>query len=137
MKLQPHRMMSEEQVKEVSDSGLVSIQSHTLNHHFLDWRSEEGMRLELYQSKLDLIRVTGKEPFVLCYPAGHENEHVREVAYDEYNYNFGLKMTGDVFVTGEADPMLIYRFYYPRGGGIEKFVELLETKPASEMETAP
>lgn len=122
------QFMNAEQVREVSQSGLVDIQSHTAHHHFLHWRAEDALHVELSDSKLALTRITGKEPYVLCYPAGHENSHVREVATEEYNYNFGLKMTGDVYVTGD-DPMLIYRYYVIRELDMDIFAQMLEAEP--------
>jgi len=126
-----YNFMNAEQVKEMSDSGLVDIQSHTDGHHFLNLRGEEALHVELGDSKLKLIRVTGKEPYVLCYPSGMEDSHVRDVAHNEYNYNFGLKMKGDVYVTGD-DPMLIYRYYILRGRSLEYFAGKLEMEPAAD-----
>lgn len=123
-----YQFMNADQVREVSESGLVSIQSHSAEHHYLDWRSEEALHFELGQSKLDLIRVTGKEPFVLCYPCGREDSEVKDMATNVYNYNFGLKMKGEVYVTGD-DPMMIYRYYILRGRSLEYFAEKLELEP--------
>ena len=62
--------MTWEQAKEMADSGLVSIQSHTANHPELDTRTMNEQANELAQSKLDILYNIGREPYVLCYPTG-------------------------------------------------------------------
>ena len=115
--------MTPEQVKEVSDSGLVSIQSHTVTHPALEYMNTEQQAEQMYRSKLDLVRVTGKEPYALCYPAGGYNGYTQEIIGDYYR--FGICMDGRIYITG-ADPYKIYRIYVPRGKPLDAFAKMLE-----------
>lgn len=123
MLYQPNVCMYPEILKELADSGLVSIQSHTKSHPYLSGMNEEAQRKEMGESKLEITRATGKEPFVLCYPSGSYNNKTLEVIGDYYR--FGLMMSGRTYVTGR-DPYLIYRFYVPRWTSINSFAWMLE-----------
>ena len=112
----------EEQIREMSESGFISIQSHTVSHELLGYLNESQLRHEYKDSMLALARITGKQPFVLCYPSGNSSAYSRSVAA-EY-YEFGLSMGGPCYVTG-ADPFLIYRYYVPRNMGVETFLNRL------------
>ena len=92
--------LTKAQVKEMSDSGLVSIQSHTMSHNYLDWMYEQQLRHEHYDSMIELARITGKQPFVMCYPTGKNSYYSRSITAEYYEY--GLCMTGPCWVTGEA-----------------------------------
>ena len=107
----------------MSDSGLVSIQSHTLSHGYLDAMYEKQLRAENGDSMLELTRITGKQPFVLCYPTGRSSAYSRSITA-EY-YQFGLNMSGPCWVTGES-PYRICRVYVPRNMSLERFLQKLE-----------
>lgn len=115
--------MNTEQLLEVADSGLVSIQSHTVRHYELATLSYERQEYELSQSQLELTRLVGKEPFVLCYPRGVAYDFALELT-PKY-YRFGVKMGGKVYYTGD-DPTLVYRYYVSRGWDVDDFAEALE-----------
>ena len=115
--------LTREQVKEMSDSGLVSIQSHTMSHNYLDWMNDSQLEYEHYNSMLELARITGKQPFVMCYPTGKCSAHSRSVT--EKYYQYGLCMGGTCYVTGAA-PYLIYRYYIPRNTSLSTFLKYLE-----------
>ena len=103
--------LTKEQIREMSDSGLVSIQSHTMTHGNLDEMYENELHKEHRDSLYALARMTGKQPFVLCYPSGRSTGTSREITAQYYEY--GLFMGGPCYVTGEA-PYRIYRIYVPR-----------------------
>ena len=115
--------LTREQVKEMSDSGLVSIQSHTMSHNYLDLMSDSQLEYEHYNSMLELARITGKQPFVMCYPTGKCSAHSRTFTAKYYQY--GLCMGGPCYVTGAA-PYLIYRYYIPRNTALSTFLKYLE-----------
>lgn len=115
--------LTEEQVREMSESGLVSIQSHTMSHNFLDTMYEKQLRHENYDSMLALARLTGKQPFVMCYPTGKSSAYSRRITA-EY-YQFGLNMTGPCYVTGE-EPYYIFRYYVRRDTSVEAILAYLE-----------
>lgn len=110
--------MTEAQIRELSDSGLVSIQSHTMSHNFLNEMYPDRLKHEHYDSMIALARLTGKQPFVLCYPTGKNSWASRQTTKEYYEY--GLCMSGPCWVTG-ADPYLIYRYYVPRNLSLESF----------------
>lgn len=114
--------LTEEQIKEMSASGLVSIQSHTMSHGDLDLMYESQLRYEHYDSMISLTRLTGRQPFVMCYPTGKNSAYSRYYTAEYYEY--GLNMGGNCYVTGDA-PYRIYRSYISRETGVEQFLQKL------------
>ena len=110
--------MTKKQMKELSDSGLVSIQSHTRTHRRLGELSADEQEAELRRSRLQLLRCTGKLPFVLCYPEGSYNRDTLALAPDFYR--FGLKMTGGLYRTSD-NPLLVNRYYISRNTTLSTF----------------
>lgn len=106
------------QVREMAQSGLVSMQSHTYTHPHLDECSEEKLHHELLTSKLMLTRMTRYEPFVLCYPYGDRSELTVQVA--QGYYRFGLDMNGGLCTTGD-EVYQIPRFYVSRYTTMSEF----------------
>ena len=103
--------MTDEMIKEVSECGLVSVQSHSHNHAEMHTLSILAQTKELAQSKMRITRITGKEPFVFCYPRGSWNINTLQLMPDYFR--FGVDMGGKVYVTG-SDPLKITRFYVKR-----------------------
>lgn len=110
--------MTAEQIKELSDSGLISIQSHGYTHHDMNVMDEETLEYELGETWRVLTRITGKIPSVLCYPTGRYSDTTLEVA--QRYYNFGLKMNGGLYNTSD-DPYLVNRYYIARYTDIYTF----------------
>lgn len=100
------------QLQEMSESGLVSIQSHTMTHGYLSNMNAEQLESETGESKLRLARLTHKEPFVLCYPTGYYSS--LSLQYTEKYYEYGLIMSGSPWVTGR-NSYTIGRYYVYRG----------------------
>ncbi|MBP3412872.1 MAG: polysaccharide deacetylase family protein [Oscillospiraceae bacterium] len=111
--------MTEEQVKAISDSGLVSVQSHGYTHHDMDVMGEEELEYELGETWRIVTRITGKIPSVLCYPTGRYSSTTIEVA--KRYYNFGLKMNGGLYNTSVDDPYEVSRYYVSRYTDIYSF----------------
>ncbi len=116
------RSMTKAQLKELSDSGLVSIQSHTMTHGYLDQMNASQLEHETYDSMLAIARITGKQPFVLCYPSGRNSALAR--SYTAKYYQYGLCMGGTCYRTGAA-PYLIYRYYISRTTSTATFLAYL------------
>lgn len=116
------RSMTREQIKELSDSGLVSIQSHTVNHPELSSLDEAQQLTEIRDSKLEVARMTGREPHVLCYPSGERNETTKELTAQYYN--FGIDMNGGLYTTGD-DPMTVSRYYVSRYTTLDEFAAMV------------
>lgn len=110
--------VSREQIREMLDSGLVSIQCHTQYHLDLDTLGYDQQVEELCWSKVALLELTDQEPYVIAYPRGRQNEDSLEICRNEYR--FGVKMGGPLYITGD-DPLLIHRLSIPRSMTMEEF----------------
>ena len=115
-------MATEKQIREMSTSGLVSIQSHTYTHPDLDGLGYDDTMYELAQSKKIITRIAGKEPIVLCYPTGKYNDYTLELG-PQY-YLFGIKMNGGLYNTS-ANPFLVNRYYVSRYTDLYSFAAYL------------
>lgn len=116
--------MTPEMVRELADSGLVSIQSHTVNHPTLTECDTEQKEFEIRQSKLEVARITGREPLVMCYPGGRHDDEV--TAFSAEHYRFGIIVQDGNYVTGD-DPFRIPRYGLYRGVTMEEFVSMLDS----------
>ncbi len=114
--------LTQEQVREMADSGLVSIQSHSVTHGDLSRMDAATLEYELGQSSRDIARLTGRIPYVLCYPSGKHSELTVEIAAK--HYNFALQMGGSLYNTDD-DPLRIRRFYIYRGISLDTFAAYL------------
>ena len=114
--------MTEEQVRELSSSGLVEIQSHTVDHYDLPELDEAGQRYQLEQSRLTLARITGKVPTVLSYPEGQHDSTTLRIA-PEY-YSMAIIMNGNRWSLGST-LFEIPRYFVPRGLSISDFAAKL------------
>ena len=116
--------LTEKQIREMAESGLVSFQSHTVTHPDLGQCTAEELDAEMLESKAALAELTGKEPFVLCYPMGKWSELSLEKTAEHYEY--GIFMSGRTFETGETDRVKIYRKYVSRTTTLSEFAGMLK-----------
>lgn len=79
----------EKEMKEMSESPFISIESHTVSHLDLNTLSDEEIRNELVQSKDWLNQELNQETTVLCYPAGRYDERVEQIA-EETGYKMAI-----------------------------------------------
>ena len=117
-KLSKNHYLTPEMITEMVESGLVSVQSHTVSHPKLGEQTDSRQRQEMEDSKLALARLTKRVPFVLCYPSGSYNNATRSIGA-EY-YSFGLKMNGGLYNTS-VNPFLIPRYYVSRATSLGSF----------------
>lgn len=120
------KFLTSDQIREMAASGLVSFQSHTVSHPMLDECGMEWLEYELFQSKLAITRLTGREPFVLCYPSGHFNDTVREMTGQFYH--FGIAMNGGLYTTGKQDATKVPRYYVSRYTTLSEFALKVQGK---------
>lgn len=114
--------MTWEQAREMVQSGLVAIESHTVTHAYLDTLTEEEQRRELTDSRERILAEIGIPSQVLCFPSGRYNQTTLSLM--EGQYEIGLLMSSGVYVTG-ADPFRIPRWYvsrYTSLGGFQSMV---------------
>jgi peptidoglycan/xylan/chitin deacetylase (PgdA/CDA1 family) len=64
------------EIKEMSDSGVITIGSHTVSHLWLPAMGSKQLSYELKTSKEALENGTGKKVDIMCYPIGAHNERV-------------------------------------------------------------
>jgi peptidoglycan/xylan/chitin deacetylase (PgdA/CDA1 family) len=62
--------MNEDEIKEVTKSGLVELGSHTLDHLYLKFSSESVARRQIFESKKKLEERFGVEVKTFAYPYG-------------------------------------------------------------------
>lgn len=117
------KILTSSQIREMSDSGLVSIQSHTHTHPYLNTLSREEQERELLLSKQQIVRMTGKEPYVLCYPSGRSNDDTRELARS--CYRLGINMSGGDYYTGD-DPYQVSRWYVSRAHSLAAVADMAD-----------
>ncbi|MED1470982.1 polysaccharide deacetylase family protein [Bacillus salipaludis] len=101
----PTRLSSAD-IKEMVDSGIFSIQSHTMSH--ADLPMVTNLEEELKSSKEKIEQVTGKPVIAIAYPFGHVDRVVVEEAKKYYQYATTTK-PGEFIETGEPDEMLLMR----------------------------
>lgn len=70
------------EIKEMSDSGLVTIASHTMSHLWLPSMGDAVVKWDLKASKKKLEEITGKPVDFLCYPIGAHDERIKCLAMD-------------------------------------------------------
>ena len=114
--------MTAQQIKEMAESGLVSIQSHTATHSHLSELSEKSLEQEMERSQMAIMRITGIMPDVLCYPYGDYSALAKKVA--ARYYNFALIMGPGGYVTG-SDPYVVGRYYVSRATTLGQFIGMV------------
>lgn len=65
------------EIREMSDSGVITIGSHTVSHLWLPAMGGKQLAYELQASKEALENDTGKKVGIICYPIGAHNERVK------------------------------------------------------------
>ncbi|MFS0645421.1 polysaccharide deacetylase family protein [Siminovitchia sp. 179-K 8D1 HS] len=88
-KIDVKNYLSAAQIKEMSDSGIISIQSHTMTHPFFNDNETAGRinyTEQLRDNKLKLEQLTGKKVRVLAYPYGSYNDLVIAETKKYYDY---------------------------------------------------
>lgn len=96
-------LMSNKQIKECHDSGLVEIASHGLNHNHMTKLSDTEVKREFEQSKTNLERIIDDKVFSFAYPYGDYSNREKNLAnLSGYHFAIGtvngpLKLTEDFY----------------------------------------
>ncbi|WP_066065088.1 polysaccharide deacetylase family protein [Neobacillus soli] len=96
--------LSSTDIKEMVDSGIFSIQSHTMSH--ADLPKITNYQEELNDSKLKLEQLTGKPVIAIAYPYGHFDDKVVEETKKYYRFATTTK-PGQFIEKGEQDEFLL------------------------------
>jgi len=117
--------LSADMVREMSDSGLVKFESHTLTHANLPEISSDDGRLtsELGNSKIKIEQMTGKRVLALSYPEGKYNAKVTEKAREFYM--FGISVKHGIHRTDKDGDFEIRRLPVGRETSLNGFIRLL------------
>ncbi|AQP53072.1 hypothetical protein CBF34_02835 [Vagococcus penaei] len=78
-----------DQMKEMADSSIIDIQSHTVNHLELNTLSDEQIKTELTDSMAFLNKNLDQQTLMICYPVGRYDERVVQIA-QETGYKLAL-----------------------------------------------
>ena len=116
--------LSESDLRMMSDSGFISIQSHTATHP--DLTTITNYEYELKESRDKIQQITGKPVMALAYPYGSFNDKV--VTETKKYYSFGITTTPEAFTEkGMKDELyLLPRIYIKYSTTLEDFAELVD-----------
>ena len=115
--------LTEEQIKEMSESGLVHFGSHTVSHTKLDTLTEYEIQQEFLHSKEYIEALIEKPVTALAYPNGVYTEKAQTIAMAVgYRYAYTTDMPYDAYYENSRLP----RSYVTRDMAYEDFLKLLE-----------
>ena len=104
------RYLTHEQIVEMYNSGHWSIQSHTMDHPYLDSLSKPEQEYQIMQSRLEITRLVGQIPYVIAYPYGNTTSYVCDEIHNG-TYRFGCKMVGYKSYNTSEDPAIVWRYW--------------------------
>lgn len=117
--------VNEAQIKEISNSGLVSIGSHTVSHNALATLNSEQIETELKDSKEYLENLLGKEMQTISYPTGSYNSTVLNIA--EKYYKYGITTINGIQSMGNFSKYKIIRKPMYRSSGMNTFKSIVNS----------
>ncbi|MEK5389683.1 polysaccharide deacetylase family protein [Margalitia sp. FSL K6-0131] len=88
-RMDENNYLSLEQIKEISSSGIISIQAHTMTHPFFNDGENAGnidLVKEIKEIKLLLEDITGKKVSAIAYPYGSYNNTVMNEVKKYYDF---------------------------------------------------
>ena len=100
--------LAENQLRELYDTGLLKVGSHTVSHENLDLMNTEELYRELRDSKQRLEDVLGNEVETLCFPRGRFTDEVVEIA-EEVGYRQMYTCLPGPYYERNVHPHLICR----------------------------
>lgn len=106
--------MTEAQIREMADSGLVRFGCHTKSHVSLPSLSEDRIREQFSVSNAIIEDIVGYEIKSMTYPAGDYNETVVNVAGEFFSFAYTTESPKSVATSNE---LTIPRYRVSRGSG--------------------
>lgn len=116
--------MDTDMTKEMSDSLLIEIGSHTVDHKGLASLSSEEIEYELKTSKEHLETMINKPVTVIAYPKGSYDNRVVNTTKKYYTY--GLSTNNGKENPDRLNKYTLNRIYVYRGTGLDAFKNLLQ-----------
>ena len=114
--------MTEDQIKEMSDSGLVHFGCHTKNHIEIPSLKEAAIRTNLEECKAKIESITGKPCNTFAYPGGKYDAASTAVVEEYFASAFTTKGSPSVWPTNH----LIPRVYAARGDSAETLIKKVQ-----------
>lgn len=130
-------------IKEMSDSRVIDIESHTMSHPWLTGCDDSALKHELVDSKKALETNIGKEVKFLCYPMGGYDERVKAAAKEAgYEAAFAtkprhLKRSHDLYeikrvrISATADNLFVF---FIKVSGYHSFFKVAKDDSRKERE---
>lgn len=111
------------ELRMMSDSGVISVQSHTATHP--DLTKSKNLHYELKGSKEKIEKITGKPVIALAYPYGSFNE--RTASETKKYYSFGLTTTPEIYSKKgiKNEDFYLPRLYVKYSTNLEEFAKLI------------
>lgn len=119
----PHKL-TKAQLRELAQSGLVSVQSHGWSHREMAGMTWPELLRELIFSRYAIAAATGQIPYAIAYPNGKSAARTCTAAGLFYAYGAGT--FEEVYVTG-MNPMCIDRFAIRRDTTMDVFEAICRT----------
>ncbi len=117
--------LTEDQIREMQESGVFHFGSHTMTHMKLDTALTPDIERELSESKTKIEEITGASVAALAYPNGAYNDMV-ELFAEKYGYHFCY--TTNFPQEPYYENTVLPRMYVVRDTTIEEFAALLQTE---------
>jgi peptidoglycan/xylan/chitin deacetylase (PgdA/CDA1 family) len=106
--------VTEEQIREMNESGLITIGSHTLTEpHLPSIKDENELKRQIYDSKVKLEAILKKPVNCFSYPIGGFNDRIRELVIDA-GYELAVA-TSPGLNYSNSDPFAIKRVRISEG----------------------
>ena len=110
--LNKHNYLDEKMVKEMLDSGLCTVGSHSLTHSILRKMSQDSVEKEFVNSRVELSRIFNTNVDILAYPFGSvyacSKDNIKAAQNTEYQLAFS---TLNCHLT---ENNMLNRFFIPR-----------------------
>lgn len=117
-------ILSEQEIKEMSQSGLIEFGSHCFSHRNLNTLSWEEIEKELVSSKIFLSGIINKPIDYIAYPWGAIDERALEIVKRHYRAGFGVKKGP---FKGNKDRFLINRNSIDSAVSFSEFKDIVRT----------
>ncbi|MEG2645755.1 MAG: polysaccharide deacetylase family protein [Clostridia bacterium] len=121
--------LTEAQIKEMIDSGFISIESHTLTHADLVMSNADKRRSEILSSKEKIENKFAINLTTMCYPYGKYNQDIINITKEKYKY--GLAMSGGMYYSNKHDLYNIPRIYANRSMPLTTYISYLKKSDVS------
>ncbi|MCM3692554.1 polysaccharide deacetylase family protein [Neobacillus niacini] len=115
--------LNQSELRMMSDSGMISVQSHTATHP--DLTKSENLYYELKGSKEKIEKITGEPVIALAYPYGSFNE--RTASETKKYYSVGLTTTPEIYSKKgiKNEDFYLPRLYVKYSTNLEDFAKLI------------